>query len=202
MHRSVNERGEVTADRPSLIQRGLGWLCALWPLGLLGALHTGFFHEAVWVLAVLLIARGLLGLKAPWRDAWRERLLGVLGLVVALEDVVFASSVTVLYYPVIVNSVLLFYFGGSLWARETLVERFARLMHKGPEPFPEDAVRYTRRVTQVWCAFFLFNGAVALFTVLNGDMTLWALYNGLVSYLLMGGLAGSEYLYRKWVLHV
>ena len=61
------------------------------------------------------------------------------------------------------------------------------------------AVAYTRRVTQVWCGFFVFNGAVSLGTALWGSPAAWALYNGLLAYVLMGVLFGGEWLLRQRV---
>ncbi len=61
------------------------------------------------------------------------------------------------------------------------------------KPAPE-GVRYTRKVTLVWCGFFIGNGAMALFTVLHGDMHLWTLWNGMVAYILMGTLMATEWL--------
>ncbi|MNJ71634.1 hypothetical protein D3C77_682010 [compost metagenome] len=75
----------------------------------------------------------------------------------------------------------------------TLVERLARLTD--PD-LPPAGVRYTRTVTRVWCGFFVLNGTLAAATIWHGDLALWSLYNGLVSYLLMGLLMGAEYLVR------
>lgn len=77
-----------------------------------------------------------------------------------------------------------------------MIERFARLH----EPdLPESGVRYTRKVTFVWCAFFILNGAAALWTALQASLELWALYNGLIAYVLMGALLGGEFLVRGFV---
>lgn len=43
------------------------------------------------------------------------------------------------------------------------------------------------------------NGGIALATALWADDKVWALYNGLVSYVLIGLLMGGEYLVRLWV---
>ena len=61
---------------------------------------------------------------------------------------------------------------------------------------PPAGVAYTRRVTQVWLFFLLANGGVALATVFAGR-EIWMLWNGLVSYLLMGALLTGEWLYRR-----
>lgn len=96
-------------------------------------------------------------------------------------------------YPVLVSGVMLGVFGYSLVSPPSLIERFARLQ----EPdLPVAAIQYTRRVTQVWCVFFLVNGSIALATALWASPKVWSLYNGVISYLLMGLLFGGEYLVR------
>ena len=57
---------------------------------------------------------------------------------------------------------------------------------------PPSGVAYTRRVTQVWCGFFVLNGALALATALWMSDRAWALYNGLIAYGLIGLLFGVE----------
>ena len=94
----------------------------------------------------------------------------------------------------LVSLLLLLLFARSLWQPQTLIERLARLQDPA---LPAEAIRYTRGVTQVWCGFFVVNGTLALTTVLLGDMALWSLYNGLLSYLLMGTLMGGEWLLRR-----
>ena len=97
-------------------------------------------------------------------------------------------------YLTVIGYLLLLLFARSLWQPQTLIERLARL--QDPQ-LPPEAIRYTRRVTQVWCGFFVVNGTLALGTILLGDMALWSLYNGLLSYLLMGSLMGGEWLLRR-----
>ena len=96
-------------------------------------------------------------------------------------------------YPVLVNAALLAAFGYSLAHPPSLVERFARL--REPD-LPPAAVGYTRRVTQVWCVFFVFNGAAALGTALWASEEVWSLYTSVISYILMGLLFGIEFLCR------
>jgi uncharacterized membrane protein len=96
-------------------------------------------------------------------------------------------------YPVVVNVGLLGAFSASLIFPPSLVERIARMREPN---LPAQAVGYTRRVTQVWCVFFAFNGAVALATALWASFSVWSLYNGVVAYLLMGLLFAGEYFVR------
>lgn len=61
-------------------------------------------------------------------------------------------------------------------------------------------MRYTRRVTQIWCLFFIVNGSIALLTALYGDMALWTAWNGMIAYLLIGALMAGEWLVRRRVM--
>lgn len=103
------------------------------------------------------------------------------------------------WYPVWVNILMLALFGGSLFARQSLVERMARL--QDPD-LPAAGVRYTRRVTQMWCLFFIVNGTIAAALIGAQYYDAWALYTGVIAYILMAILGGGEWLYRKYVLKI
>lgn len=144
--------------------------------------------------------RGLLGLLlgAVLLRAMvsRERLWWWVALAVSMLcgiGLLLQDVRTVKLYPVLVNAAMLGVFAWSLWHPPTVVERLARL--QTPD-LPPQAVRYTARVTQVWCIFFLLNGAVSLMTACWASERVWALYNGLVSYGLMGMLMAVEWLVR------
>lgn len=100
-----------------------------------------------------------------------------------------------LLLPAIMNAALLLVFARTLFGGPTLIETIAR-MQVGELP-PEEVV-YCRRVTQVWCAFFVANGGVALWLALRPDPLLWTLYTGLISYLLVGLLFSIEFTVRAW----
>lgn len=103
------------------------------------------------------------------------------------------------WYPVAVNLLMLAVFGSSLLAEQTVIEKLARLQH--PD-LPPAGVRHTRRVTQIWCVFFTANGLTAAMLALSGRHDWWALYTGIIAYVLMGLLFAGEWLYRKCVLKV
>lgn len=112
---------------------------------------------------------------------------------------VFRLPHSMYWYPVAVNALMLAVFGGSLFAKQTVIERLARLQH--PD-LPPEGVRHTRRVTQIWCGFFVFNGAVAAVLALWQWYDWWVVYTGIVAYVLMGVLFAGEWVYRKLVLKV
>lgn len=107
---------------------------------------------------------------------------------------VFQSSIGIKLYPVLINLGMLALFGWSLFQPSTIIERLARLQE--PE-LPPSAIIYTRNVTKVWCLFFVVNGAIAGLSVFASDW-FWAVYNGLVSYLMMGSLFALEWVYRQY----
>ena len=148
------------------------------------------------VFGLLFFLRILGGNKTRLRElkyiAWAS---GLMGLVLTIFAIVFKEDHWFTYYPVGVNFFLFLLFFGSLWQKETLVERFARLQES---QLPDYVVAYTRTVTKVWCCFFIANGAISLTTSFI-SMELWTLYNGLISYLLVGLLFISEWLVR---LHI
>lgn len=120
-------------------------------------------------------------------------------LLLLIAGVMIANSETLLrLYPAAVNAGLLALFGLSLYRAPPMIERFARLKH--PD-LPPAGVRYTRRVTQIWCVFFAANGALAAYTALFASREAWALYNGLIAYLLIGVLMGGEWLFRRFFTH-
>jgi uncharacterized membrane protein len=107
------------------------------------------------------------------------------------------SDRMLLFYPVLMNIVLFTLFFGSLFARKTVVERLARI--KNPD-LSMLGVAYTRNVTKIWCIFFVVNGSIAVFTAQYASLAVWALYNGVIAYLLMGLLFVVEYLFRIRVM--
>jgi uncharacterized membrane protein len=92
-----------------------------------------------------------------------------------------------------VNLGLLVAFGSTLVRGPTMIEKFARM---GNPELGEHAVRYTRRVTQVWCVFFALNGAFSAYTALFWTPAAWSLYNGAIAYGLVGVLLAGEIAWR------
>ncbi len=110
----------------------------------------------------------------------------------------FTRSIETMYfYPILISGLMLAIFFGSLFSKQSIIERFARL--KTPE-LPDIAVSYTRKVTQVWCAFFIINILITLFFIWQKNEELWAIYTGIISYILMGILIVGEWLVRQKVM--
>lgn len=104
------------------------------------------------------------------------------------------SLITLRFYPVLVNLGLLAVFSYSLYYPPSIIERLARFKQ---HDLPERGVVYTRRVTRIWCLFFLGNGLVAAYTAVWCSMAVWSLYNGFIAYGLIALLMAVEYLVRR-----
>jgi len=145
-------------------------------------------------LALLLFALALLRALTTRQALWwcAAAGAGLLGLAATL----FNEALPLKLYPALVNAVMLATFATSLRFGPPLVERLARLQEPDLPPF---AVVYTRRVTQVWCGFFVLNGGLALVTALYASDRVWALYNGLLAYVMMGVLFAGEWCVRRKV---
>ena len=103
------------------------------------------------------------------------------------------NLITLRFYPVLISLGLFIIFAGSLFFPPPIIERLARIQH--PD-LPQQGVIYTRKVTWIWCVFFVINGLIAASTAVWSSFACWSLYNGLISYLLIAVLMGVEYLVR------
>lgn len=162
------------------------------------AVYFGLQHLEPRVFGLLL---GTVLLLRQWQSARRlaadlrlsERLAFTALSAYTLAIVAGNSETLLLLYPAFVSLSLLSVFGRSLVHPPTVIERIARLS----EPdLPPAGVSYTRRVTQVWCAFFVANAGISIATVFASHEA-WLFYNGFLAYLLMGLLFASEWLLRQ-----
>lgn len=173
-------------------------LVVVYPL----AIYFGIQHFEPKFLAIFLLAVLILRLVSSNKTTLAvtnnnsKYLIFFAGLVLMGVSFYFNSLDSLKLYPVLVNLSLLILFVASLFFPPSMIERFARIQ----EPdLSDEAVRYTRKVTVVWCVFFIGNGAVAFYTALFSSNEVWTLYNGLISYVLMGILFSIEFAYRKLV---
>ncbi len=149
------------------------------------------------LLMVLLIVRFVLSKpKAPQANHVKFLFLAV---IILLSFSLFTGSeFGIRFYPVAVSLIFFCVFAYSIVFPPTVIERLARLTKSS---FSPAGVQYTRKVTYAWCIFFILNGAISFYTCLFSDMETWTLYNGLISYILMGILGASEWLIRQTIKH-
>ena len=147
------------------------------------------------LIALLLIVRWKAEAKSVLAGMSRLYLAVFFVLLICIIVITITNNETMLrLYPALVNCGMLLIFGFSLKYPPSLIERFARLH---ATDLTAAGISYTRKVTQVWCVFFVFNGSVAAITALYTSREVWSLYNGLVAYILMGVLFAGEWLIRR-----
>jgi uncharacterized membrane protein len=145
----------------------------------------------VGILAVVVALRLALGRRTALD------LVLVLAVLAAVVLLAIDSRTAVLIHPVLVNFGFATVFSYTLAAPPPMVERLARILD--PD-VPPAAAPYLRKVTLAWIGFFLMNGTIAVWTVVWGTIDQWALYNGVIAYLLIGAMFAGELLVRRRVM--
>jgi uncharacterized membrane protein len=180
-------------QRPALRRALLGVLGVItvaYPVGVWWSLG----HLPPWAPGLLIAAVALLRVAITGRPLWW--ILAAVALLLALAGWLAHDWLPAKLYPVAVNAALLAAFGYSLYRGPPMVERLARLSEPS---LSAEAIAYTRRVTVIWVVFFGLNGSIALVTALWAPDAVWALYNGVIAYVLVALLFAVEYLVRRRV---
>jgi uncharacterized membrane protein len=151
------------------------------------------------VSAVVLVAHA----GSRWRRRRRSDVVRVavpVGLVAAVlgATAAFNEARTFLFVPALVSAVMLIVFARTLVHGPSMIETIARLRH--PD-LPTARGPYLRVLTWLWCGFFAINITISLLLALGSTLEAWTLYNGLLTYVLMGLLLGGERVYRYWRFH-
>lgn len=171
-------------------------------LGGVGVVFPFLVYFGLQVLPPAALAVGLLSLVGVKLLLERARIpawlmpLCWLAIILLLAAAAWAPVGAMTAYPIIVSLGLAAVFGHSLLRGPSVVERIARL--RDPH-LPAWVVGYTRNVTKVWLVFFLANAAVSAATAIAGDLQLWTLYNGFISYMLMGCVFVAEFAVRSYL---
>lgn len=183
-----------------IVSRVLTVTLSILLVGYPALIYVGMTTFSPAVLAFFVLMLLLVRLAVTWRVAASKLKpllpLSVAAAVPAVVSWVFNSAQALLLIPVIINITLFVTFAVSLVRGPTMIARFAAL----EEPAITDEIsRYCRKVTVVWCVFFVANAAIAYYTVFYTSKEYWTLYNGLISYVLIGGLLLGERLVRRFV---
>jgi acyl-coenzyme A synthetase/AMP-(fatty) acid ligase/uncharacterized membrane protein len=153
-------------------------------------------YFSIFVVFIALIF--FLGFTSSKKDRFRVLSAGFLGAM-GLACFFSNSPLFLKFYPVLMNAVMLASFGYTLFAPPPMIFRFAVLQNKSiKESLAEKRIEnYCRTVTIVWCGFFILNGGIAAWTVFSASDLLWSVYNGGISYILIGILFAGELVIRK-----
>ena len=148
-------------------------------------------------LWLALLMAGLWAFRAIFKKEKAQKVFSFLIALFFIALFILRQPEIMYWYPVLMNGIMLIIFGISLFSKQSLIERIARLQN--PD-LPEKGIIYTRKITQIWCGFFIINGIIAALLIIFKQFELWAIYTGMIAYILMGLLLGGEWLYRKKIL--
>jgi len=152
--------------------------------------YFGLSHNMAWIGLLLLILFCVQ--KAVVSD--EKRLQYVVLIAILTLGAWIHQSVTIKLLPIAIHSGLFVLFWQSLRAGKPLIEQFARLDFPDmPDGIPE----YCSNVTKIWTAFFAFNIFLCLILAIWASDEIWAVYNGLIVYGLIGLLVVGEYVWRR-----
>jgi acyl-coenzyme A synthetase/AMP-(fatty) acid ligase/uncharacterized membrane protein/3-hydroxymyristoyl/3-hydroxydecanoyl-(acyl carrier protein) dehydratase len=199
MARRIRALGYILAALYPLVMFCLLVILKLPPRGIalfMGVLGMGFFLSA----GTGKKAAGLQG-KADGPGFVRGLALSLLLVGLGLLCFITNSALFLKLYPVLVNGAFLAAFAFTLLRPPNMIFRIAVFQDKTIRgSLAEKRVEaYCRRVTRVWCLFFILNGVVAAWTVFFAPDGVWSLYNGGISYMVMGILFAGEWMIRKRV---
>ncbi len=132
---------------------------------------------------------------------WKPLVSSMLFLAAGLFCFITGKEFFLKLYSVVINLTLLFVFGSTLFIKPNIIFRFATLADKKilGSTYENQVKNYCKNVTLVWCCFFILNGTIATYTTFFCSREIWAIYNGGISYALMGTLFAVEFIIRKIV---
>lgn len=105
----------------------------------------------------------------------------------------YTHLVALKFYPALINLLIFFVFFSSLFAKETIIQKFAKIMEG--KDLPDIVKKYTRNLTYIWCVFLIFNFLISFATIFMSSK-IWTIYNGCISYILTGTIFAVEYIIR------
>jgi len=148
-------------------------------------------YQVAWLGTFLVF--GMVMWKLHHRDNWLWWTIVLLvGALVTAR--LLGIDATLKMSPLLIHTSLFYIFMQSL-NNTPLIERFARLDFG--DALPTGITSYCRKLTILWTVFFAANIAGCTWLAILGDDATWALYNGVIVYLLIGALLLGEYLWRR-----
>jgi len=148
------------------------------------------------VVAMVMLVPGAMAWRSGLRgeSLWRLTEIGL--VIVFLLVAAFLNEAHVFRLgPALANVAMLLSFGRTLVSGPSMIESIARRVRRGG-PLPDGAVQYCWRLTLLWCVFFGLNAAFITWLAFHASLASWALYTGVLAYLLAGALFMAELAYR------
>ena len=147
-------------------------------------------HNLPWFGALLVSAILIWRIRS---NTDRIKWIGGILIIVVTMGYVFGPGVISKSIPIAIHLTLFTVFWRSL-KTTPLITQFAKLDF--PQ-LPAGIADYCRSLTLLWAGFFAFNIVFCLWMIFASSDKFWALYNGLIVYILIMALVVGEYVWRK-----
>jgi len=147
-----------------------------------------------------IILAGLASLKfilSKNKNSKQEIAIFILSLGCALLILIVGKHYLIKLYPVLISCSVGSFFAASLFTQETFIEHIARLRGKILSVY---AINYARKLTFIWAVTLYLNALTALYLAFFASTQAWALYCGLISYIILGCLFAGEIIYRRFAI--
>lgn len=158
-------------------------IAIVYPFAVFFALRSGL---SIRMIGLMLVCVALVSVAKR-----KSLFLGVCGILLAILTLVSESEIFLKLYPVFMNLGVCAMFAVSL-KNKPLAQLVAEKQHIA---MTEKSKNYARKVTMVWVVFMGLNTIISFMTVFMSDW-IWTLYNGLISYCLIGIVMAVEYITR------
>ena len=122
----------------------------------------------------------------------RQKAFLLIGFVLILGLLFSNDDLFLRLYPVCMNFSVCMSFAMSLYEKPLITVFAEKMGHKSTDKM----LSYTKKATIAWAVFMGLNTFISILT-LFADIWIWTLYNGLISYVLIGIMFGAEYLIRR-----
>ncbi len=121
----------------------------------------------------------------------------IFAILLYLANFIYLGGITAIpsigkLIPAIISLSIFILFVSSLSDKESIVEGFARRME---DNLPKEVSVYCRYVTIVWSIYFIINIGISLDSI-HRSPEWWAIYNGIISYIIIGLIFLVEYIAR------
>jgi uncharacterized membrane protein len=144
---------------------------------------------------IILIALAVRGYSTmAMLNVWQAASLIVL-VTYSLVTAILNSQLMLLFYPVVASISIACVFFVSLKDKQPLLEKIAERMG---EVINKHAQHYLYWLTFIWGILLVINGVIAAYTTFYLTLKQWALYNGFISYILLGSFFMIELIFRHF----
>jgi uncharacterized membrane protein len=172
-------------------QIGSSFLLLIFPFIIYLALQYGSLDQVSLALVSIYTIRLFIRKKDHMGKKSIRQVPLLIFMLLALLSLLTKEVKYILLQPFFLSIILYCILFLSLIYPPTVIERIYMSRKK---KLSKSLKAYCRTMNKVWCLFLCINAAGAFYTAFYCSISIWALFNGLITYLLAGALLSIEYL--------